>query len=297
METKSGWTAALVILASAAGALPGAAWADERALPTQLSQKFRIDHDNPEASLPSAAERDRNPLEFGYLLQDLLERAEHARATNDLRGVIRYYRAVAAAVPDSPKPWVKLCEAYETAGDRERAVRACRFAIERRGVELQDYIRYVRLVLSKKEALAADERASLDAVLAHLDAQPEVGMVGHHLRCELGVKAKDIALLEACTAALRSVAPDDAKTVVFEWALAIEKGELDRAAGLADRAEQLGVVVDNVERMRRFAGGERRGMPIWAAAAVAVAGLIWLGWVLWMVRRRRPNVLRLTGNG
>jgi hypothetical protein len=43
-------------------------------LPGQLSSKFRIDRSDPEGSIPEPKERDSNPLEYGYLIQDLLTR-------------------------------------------------------------------------------------------------------------------------------------------------------------------------------------------------------------------------------
>jgi hypothetical protein len=77
-------------------------------LSPQLSMKYQIDHENPEASVPPAKERNANPLEMGYLLQDLLERAEQARKQNDYRAVVRYARAVVKAVPERAKSWSKL---------------------------------------------------------------------------------------------------------------------------------------------------------------------------------------------
>ncbi len=64
------WFAGVAVAAALA---PSAAVAQAESLPWQLSQKFPINETDPEASVPSPRERDRNPLEFGYLLQDLIE--------------------------------------------------------------------------------------------------------------------------------------------------------------------------------------------------------------------------------
>jgi hypothetical protein len=53
-----------------------------------MSSKFTIDYWNPEASVPSNKERDNNPLEFGYFLQDLLENAEHDTTTTFRRSFV-----------------------------------------------------------------------------------------------------------------------------------------------------------------------------------------------------------------
>src|SRR5690349_18331618 len=94
---------------------PGASQA--RLVPEQFSQLYKINDDNPEANVPTAKDRTANPLEFGYFLQDLLTRAEVAALRKDQAGVIKYYRAVAAAIPEEAKGWSLLCEAYQTAHD------------------------------------------------------------------------------------------------------------------------------------------------------------------------------------
>ena len=82
-------------------------------------------------------DRNTNPLEFGYYLQDLLTRAEVETKRKDQARVIKYYRALAAAIPEEAQGWSLLCEAYQTAGDRERALRACKYAIDRKGVQIK----------------------------------------------------------------------------------------------------------------------------------------------------------------
>jgi hypothetical protein len=87
---------ALVILI----ALGGAAQAKEAVFP--------IDDANPEAGVPTQVQANERPLDFGYYLQDLNERAERAVKRGDTDAAVRYYRAMAKAVPDSKIPVEKL---------------------------------------------------------------------------------------------------------------------------------------------------------------------------------------------
>ncbi len=262
-------------------------------LPGQLSTRFGIDDASPEASVPTVQERNRSPLEFGYYLQDLLERAEKARKNKDYSTVIRYYRAVAKAVPDNAKGWSKLCEAYEVVHDRDRAIVACRYAIERPAAEVQDFVRYVHLIIDTPE-VTSKEKTELDAVLTHLDEADATGIVANHLRCEVGVKLKSVALMETCLKVLATKAPDDPKTVVFQWALAVMKGQTEEANRLLVYARAAGVGSENVERMEsvtpsaRGASWRRAGI----AGATALVGLALLAGLLVAIRRRRSPTSR-----
>ncbi|MEO5768282.1 MAG: hypothetical protein ABIS92_08005 [Polyangia bacterium] len=259
-----------------------------RPLPGQLSAKFAIDPRNPEGNIPSIKDRNSNPLEFGYFLQDLLERAEQARKENDFEGVIRYYRAVAKAVPDNAKGWSKLCEAYDFVKDRDRAIRACKYAIDRPAVELQDYLRYVRLILSREDQLPASDQGEVNAVLAHLDEQPSLELVSNELRCEAGVKLKDVAMLERCTKVLVRLAPGDPKTVVFQWSLAMQKGQRSEAERFIALARKSGVVLANVERMEKVTSssldGDARHRMVLGAIVLLLGSL-----TLVAVARRRAS--------
>jgi tetratricopeptide (TPR) repeat protein len=257
--------------------------------PEQLSQKFSIDDQNPEASIPSDKEKNANPLEFGYLLQDLIARAEQARKMKDNAAVVRYYRAIAKGVPDQAKGWSKLCEAYQVVNDRDRAVRACRYAIDRPGVELQDYMRFVSLTVAKPGELTPAETKDLKDVIEHLGKERDVGLAYSHAACQAGVKIKDVAILEACTAALEKAAPDDSKTVIFKWSLAVQKGQRQEAARLLDKAREIGIVPESLERMETVTfGAPRRHAPAWALVVLGGALLLTaLALALWTVRRRR----------
>ena len=147
MNARSLFVGFVVLGSSGPAAAQPEAAPQPASLPWQLSKQFPINVADPEASIPSKRQRDRNPMEFGYLLQDLLEGAELARNDGDYYGVIRYYRAVVKAVPERAKSWSKLCEAYAIVNDHGRASKACGTALSLSGVELQDYSRFVHETL------------------------------------------------------------------------------------------------------------------------------------------------------
>ena len=257
--------------------------------PGQLSSQFRINDDNPEASIPPDSVKNKNPLEFGYLIEDLLARAAAAKEQKRYAQLVQYDRALVLAVPDRAKSWSELCKAYKLVNNRERAMRSCKFATERGGAELQDFVGYVELALMKPEALTPVEAADLRAVVEHLDKEGS-GVVANHLRCEVGVKLHDVKMLETCTTALAKVAPNDVKTVVFQWNLAVEKGARADAARLLGRAKELGLPDDNFERMLKFTPPARFRLEQWILAVVMLTATAFVA--LWFNRRRRSSPSR-----
>jgi hypothetical protein len=254
---------------------------------------FKINDEDPESSVPGPEAATRDPLQFGYFLQDLAARAEAAVKQGDHAAAARYYGAIAKGAPTVAYPPRQMCVELEAAGDMERAIQACRSAVARLGSTAADYTRFVALVLASKGPLPAGERKELDAVIAHLQKEAQLGAVPTMLRCEVDLRFKDLPAFEACTAELAKLAPDDPKTVSLQWALAVEKHDRGTAMSLLERARGLGVNAAALAKMeegtrailRRRA--QRVGLLIIAAAFVA-AGLVfgrrWLG------TRRQPAV-------
>jgi hypothetical protein len=255
----------------------------------QLSQ-FKIDDANPEASIPSPEMQNKRPLEFGYYIQDLAAKAEQATKRGDHATAARFYLALAKAVPTSGVGPRKMCESLEAAGDLQQAVVACRTVLTRSGSMAADYLRFVQLVLAVPGPLVANQRAELDAVLTHLNSEAQLGAVPVVLRCEVALRAEDTHALAACTETLKKTAPNDPKTISFQWALALEKHDRSTALQLLDRARAMGVSADGVAKMERATRQMTlrlvRRFVLLALGAAVIAALLALGFRHLSQRRR-----------
>jgi hypothetical protein len=276
---------ALALLATPARATPAPT------VPTlnrgQLSE-LDIDDDNPERSVPSVEVQNRKPLQFGYFLQDLGGKAEAARKRGDHAAAARYFRALTAAAPESAYGPRQLCLATEAAGDLPGAIIACRTAITREGATVGDYERFVAVALARKEALAPLERKELEAVIGHVESESP-GTIPNRLRCELGLRVADQKVLEACTGVLAKLAPDDPRTVSYQWALALMVRDKAKAVALIDRARTLGMAPDGVARMQQATKEMRNGEYV-RLAVVGMTGifaaLALIAFRSWTARRR-----------
>jgi predicted Zn-dependent protease len=279
------WFVSVFVVAMAG---PATARAQE-SLEWQFSKKYPINEDDPESSVPDRKQRLSNPMEFGYLIQDLLEGAELARKAGDYQSVVRYNRAVVKAVPERAKSWSKLCEAYAWVNDHARASQACGTALSLPGVELQDYTRYVRETLLLPGKPTAATAAKLKDVLAHLDRQPGVELDTAELRCEVGVATGDSRMLEGGAVVLTRLDPNNPKTVVYQWTLAMQRGQTEAAEHLLKRAKALKLPSENIERMEALtaSGNGRRGLWTGLVAVVFVAAA---GGALVLARRRRAQL-------
>jgi hypothetical protein len=267
-----------------------AAPAPTEALPWQLSKKFPINETDPEASVPNKKQRDRNPMEYGYLIQDLLEGAEMARKNGDYYTVVAYYRAIVKAVPERAKSWSKLCESYAIVNDHARAAKTCSTALSLPGVELQDYMRYVHETLLLRGKPSPETAAKLRDVLDHLDKQPNILLATSQLRCEVGVALSDAKMLETCTAVLTQLEPSSVKTVVYQWTLAVMRGQTEAAGRLLQRAKALKLPEENIERMQAVTGAGSGRRYVWTGLGAAFF-LLAAGGALLVARRRRSSTL------
>jgi hypothetical protein len=219
-------------------------------MPGQLSARYKIDPANPEAVIPPLEQQNADPLEFGYLVQDLIAFAEAAKRAGDHGAEARYDHAFSIAVPTEAIAFRRLCEAFEAGGRRAEAQAACRDALGRRGVQVEDFVHFVRLSLAKPAPMTADELKDVSDVIDHLLETPNTRVFGAHLQCELALHDGDTALLESCTSRLKADAPQDPKTISFEWALAIRKGDRGEAHRLIGEAKATGMKPEGVARMQ-----------------------------------------------
>jgi hypothetical protein len=292
----AGWPAAAP---AAPGAAAPAATAPATAPPPEaagdIAGRFPVDDANPAASVPPPDQQDAHPLEFGYLLQNLIARAEGATRRKDHAAAVRYYLALAKAVPSRATAFSRLCESLEAGGRREDAIKACRAATTLEGVTAEDYVRLARLTMAKPALLAPAELAEIDGWIAHLRGQEGAGVFGDHVECELALKMEDVTRLERCTAGLAKQAPGDPKTISFQWALALKQGRRDQAESLIARARQAGVGPDGIDRMLQATQalpGAWALRPLGRWVLLGAALLLGLA-ALVIVRRRRAGVTKL----
>jgi hypothetical protein len=151
-------TALFVLATTAASAAPG-----------DLATKFRVNDEDPLKGLPTQEEANQNPLEFGYLVQDLVARGEGAFQKKEWERAAKYYRALATVVPDRAISYRKLCSAEVELGNVDGAAMSCGEVLSRGGARVWDHFRYLELML-KKAALSPAELSDLEASITHLRA-------------------------------------------------------------------------------------------------------------------------------
>jgi tetratricopeptide (TPR) repeat protein len=266
-----------------------------------LVSKFSIDDSDPEASVPTPQQAARQPLEMGYHLMLLSERADAATSRGDHVAAAKYWRALAKAVPERSLSFSRMCRSYEAAGDYERAIESCRTALGKAGSTLQDNLQFVRLVLEKRQgALQPRDIEDIDAVSLHLERElgHEKGpLAANRMRCQLGVRLGDVSRLQACTDKLNALAPGDASSLVFSWSLAMKRGDLPAAEQMLRRARAAKLPSAALAKMAATLNMESaRRAPAWHArvdsSMLAAAALVLLAVSSAVVVNRRKQRLR-----
>lgn len=310
-RVRQGSTSAVLasVLALATAAAPSSARADtsppaSSADPTgkppltaqevkaEEAKKWAINDDDPASNIPGEALRMRNPLAFGDWLGDVADRGLKASKQGDHDKAVKYFKALAIAVPDSAPPFGKLCEEYEALGRREDGITACALTLVRDGVRLDDYDRYVRLVLGRPGRLSAKDLATLLDVVDHVRKDPDAGeLPAERLTCDIGMKTQDAKYLSECSAMLKKAAPNDPRTLAYEWSLAMVNHRYDDAWGIIARAKAAGLKADTIAEMESATKSElqRRHRFILLAATSATLLLAAAGVVAFVVRRRRSS--------
>jgi tetratricopeptide (TPR) repeat protein len=212
---------------------------------------WSIDDRDPMSSIPPPEKLHKDPLQFGYLVMDLSERADKATQRGDHAAAIKYWQALAKATPDRSHAFAKMCASYEALGMLPKAVHSCGAALERTGATIKDYLRFVGLVLSKKGELVAEELAVLDKVLEHLKTDDAGKGVVDELACRIGARTRSVARLEPCTAALLAHAPNHPDTVYFQWALAAARGNASEASTFIARAREVSAKPEDILQMEK----------------------------------------------
>lgn len=239
---------------------------------------FPIDDTNPEASIPSLAQQNEKPLQFGYFLQDLAAKVERAKKNHDIPAQIRYYRAIAKAAPGSPYGARKLCDVLQEAGDIDGAIVACRTATAIEGTTVGDFRHLIDVILSKPDPLSADLRSEAYAAIEHIEKEAQLGSLTDVIRCDAALRFQDWGTLDVCARRLGRSAPDDAKTVSFQWALAVHAHDEQKAEALVDRARQLGMEAAGLRKMEATNRAMGHTAPTRLLFVLSLIGLAAGGW-------------------
>lgn len=159
------------------------------------SQDARGAASQQDIELPSAP---TNAMEFAQYLMSVSQRAEDAKADGDYARAVQYFSALAEAVPNRAVSYRKMCECYLALGDRENALNTCDDARGKEGATVEDQVSYLRVLISGKEPLTAEQAKDAKAVVAHLrDAQTDEALL-EPLLCEVASKTHDSDALKDC---------------------------------------------------------------------------------------------------
>jgi hypothetical protein len=286
--------AGLVCVCLLAAPCGGIAQQADAVAQNDLSAKFHIDEQDPESSVPTAEQALRSPLEMGYLLMDLIARAEAATQRGDHAAAVRYNRAIVKASPQRALAHANLCKAYEAVGDQPHALESCKASLGLGGVTADDYAHYARLVLAQPGELPKSELEDVEAIIAHLQEQMSGTAQGKTLpaalSCEVATRLNDNARLERCTNELAAAAPGDPRTITFQWALALARHDDDAARAVIERARQAGLPAAAIAEMQAKLSRENAPAPFGALREFGPLGLIALlsGLGFLIVRKRSP---------
>jgi tetratricopeptide (TPR) repeat protein len=246
--------------------------------------EFQVDDADPESSIPDRAAFRKDPLQFGYLIMDLADRADFAIKRNkDYAAAVRYYKALIKTVPDRAIGYAKVCETFEAAGDRTSALAYCRQALVHDGVRTDDYDRFVRLALAGEGPLGAADKASVITVIDYLRKAKDGAIPAADIECQLGVRVSDVARLERCTKELATLAPESTNNIGYRWSLAILNRDTAGARQILGQAKQAGFDVTGLERMTKAA----QQAAIKRALSFGLAAVLIVGAGVLMYRRRR----------
>ncbi len=250
---------------------------------------FPIDDTNPEASIPPVAQQNEKPLQFGYFLQDLAAKVERAKKNHDIPAQIRYYRAITKAAPNSPYGPRKLCEVLQESGDIDGAIVACRTATVIEGTTVGDFRHLIDVILSKPGNLAPDLQKEAYAAVDHIEKEAQLGSLTDVIRCDAALRFQDWQTMNLCTERLARNAPNDAKTVSFQWALAVHEHDKQKAEALVDRARSLGMEPAGIQKMEAANRAMGRTALVRLLFILAILGLAagvwWVGGKKLLTRR------------
>jgi hypothetical protein len=189
---------------------------------------------------------------MGYHVMTLTERGEAAEQRGDHAKAAQYYLALAKAGSDVAVGFSRACAAFAAAGQRENALAACRDALSRPGVRVEDAIRFVNLTLKKDGALAPGEVSEVEEALAQLSEKVGQTERGSHtvttLRCQLAVRLEDEARLASCVDAVAGWSPSNVSAFVFRSLYALKQERWQDLHDLIADAQRADIPADVIRR-------------------------------------------------
>lgn len=290
------WVRGRSVVRAALGALVVLAWlalsAPARAEGRWLSEKFKINDQDPESSVPSADELKGDPLQAGYLLQDLVSKAEIASKKGDHAAAVKFYAAVLKLVPNRAIGASKMCDEFEAMDNLAQATNACGLALGLDGVTTKEFVHFVHLVMRKPGPLSTNEGLALKNVVDHVKQDPNGLMLGNELECQVAIRMSDLARLSECSSALAGIAPNDSTTLMYQWDLAVRQRQFKLADQLLERAQAAGLKGDDLARMQKVTS-EAHLRNTWTFALTTLGALILLGSLVYglvaILSRRRAT--------
>jgi len=246
---------------------------------------WKVNDKDPESSVPSVEAANKNPLEMGYWLMDVIAKGQEAIKRGDHEAAIRYFRAITKAVPNRGVGFQKLCAEYEATGDLENAIAACAVVLPLPGSLVSDYTHYVDLVLRKPGALTPTDVAGLAAALKRLRSSDAGREAADVPECQVGIRVFSGELLEECVPGLATRAPEDPLTVRAQWALAVAHGDWAAANQAIAHAKAISIPPEVTnEMLRDTAAKQAKGRrSLWMGVSFVVLFVIALGalFVIW----------------
>lgn len=252
-----------------------------------------IDPNDPVKSLPASEEANKNPLGYGYMLMELADHAEVAEKAQDWAKARPFYEAIIKGAPNRAVGYQKVCEMDRKLEDYPAALESCFAVLSREGVEVRDFIFYVKVVTMAPTNLGSKYRDKALNAMDHFEKKhPVEAMMG---RCMLGVGFADQAMLELCVPSLLESEEKSGRstfdTATFAWSLDMMKKNwseaqtwLDRAAELSNSPKekaQLASMQQLLSEQVDSASDDR-----WKLMRRGLLGLAVLGLVLYWRRRR-----------
>jgi tetratricopeptide (TPR) repeat protein len=214
-----------------------------------MQSRFLLNLDDPESSVPQPEEADKHPLDWGYLLMEIDERAHIAAVQKDWKSAIKFHRAAAKMAPDRAISYALLCTDYENAGQRANAVDACFKSLNLDGAKLEYFAHYIRLVADRPGGTDPEEVESALQVIAHLKSDKSGELTGYEMQCELGLRTGSENALSECSRELLKRQPHSPRAISYAWALAVQRKDFKRARKLISEAKRDGATPAAITKM------------------------------------------------